>query len=260
MGWWGADVVVGDQPLDRLGLAANDILDGFNETLGRRPTRDEWGELFSAALAAAGGDLLVRVELTFDAGLIRDVLRSQPVALRLAFAAACAERLLSGCEARTPTIGEPWDALRAALAEVWNVAEGRDSAEEATLQTHSARCAGAIPPDQLPWTVELSYLTFAGNCVRNAVQAAIGGPVESAVGAARVPFDAIEYWCWGDYETTIAGDMKESMRRTLQLAEMTRQRRDLELVAELATAGERDRWRELRERARAEGAVVWRNR
>ena len=99
MGWWGQDVVLGDRPLDLLGHAADDILDAFEESLARRPSRDEWGELFSAALAAIGVDLQVRLELTFDAGFVRDALRPQPVASQLAFAAACAERLLSACDA-----------------------------------------------------------------------------------------------------------------------------------------------------------------
>lgn len=68
MGWWklrGSDDVVGDLPLDVLGIAVRDVVLAYQQSFNRRPTLVEWEHLLRIALgheepALRASDTVVR--------------------------------------------------------------------------------------------------------------------------------------------------------------------------------------------------------
>lgn len=62
MGWWnveGTDSVIGDAPLDALGVAIARVLDEYQSAFNRKPTKAEWEALLLAALGGDGPDMQV---------------------------------------------------------------------------------------------------------------------------------------------------------------------------------------------------------
>jgi hypothetical protein len=71
MGWWkveGTQHVIGDGPLDTLGVAAREIAAAYEAALKRRPTRAEWEALLLAVLGTEESEARV-----IDEGVVKSV-------------------------------------------------------------------------------------------------------------------------------------------------------------------------------------------
>jgi len=59
MGWWkvqGTEKIIGDGPLEALEEAVVVVLDEYQATFGRKPTKGEWESLLRAVLASTSTD------------------------------------------------------------------------------------------------------------------------------------------------------------------------------------------------------------
>lgn len=169
---------------------------------------------------------------------------------RVAFAAACAERLLPAYKEFCRRAGRgSRDALAGILEKVWLHLQG-DKMSTEQIRAELDRCMSFIPgEDEEPWVDEQPYADDAASAVAYALRALESGQPAEAGWAARRAYDTADHHVM--YRLGVEGDSHVLAHPIVQ-AELARQRRDLE---ELLGAGQESAlFVRLRDRARAEGS------
>lgn len=191
--------------------------------------------------------------LYFDEGELSKELQGISADLRVAFAAACAARLMvayTRFSSRTRK-GDPL-VLSAILGRLW-LDLGGTRMSDAELEEHIETCETLIPDeDGKDWVIEqaaaedaVSALAYALRCRRN-------GQPREATWAARCAYEALDDFVINqeDIDTNAPGAEHRVLSNPLVQAELGRQARDLhELVGGLVTI------EQLRDRANAEAAI-----
>lgn len=187
-----------------------------------------------------------------EAVLIRDLSRIGHEA-RIAFAAACAERLVPAylvfCS-RTGR-GQP-ETLTRIIERVWaHVLGKRMTKHEVNVEVQ--RCAGLLPREEEGgWVVELPYAAHAGASLLYALRVLESGKPQEAAWAARRAYEA----ACGHVEHRL--DIKSDamvQAHPIVTAEISRQRRDLDAL--LAANEDEGVIVRIRERAKAESTVFF---
>lgn len=178
--------------------------------------------------------------LRFDEGALIKRLRSLTPALRVAFAAACAERQLPAYRAfhaRTRR-GRP-QALAEILDRLWRDLAG-DQMSSSQIAAALQRCMALIPrEDEGPWVAEQAYAEDAAADVAYALRARLNGDEREAAWAARRAYDALDHFVINRFGLTPGTpDGEEQVaNHPLVQNELGRQERDL---GEMERAGSAD--------------------
>lgn len=173
---------------------------------------------------------------------------------RVAFAAACAERLFPAYEAFSELAGRgDARALGDMLARIWRDLLGQKMDPD-ELQANVDRCMALIPgEDEEPWLDEQPYADDAASAVAYTLRALQRGDSQESAWAARRAYEALDHHV--THRLGIDEDVQAASHPAVQ-AELLRQRRDLD---ELNTASENlaDVILRLRDRARQEAREVF---
>jgi uncharacterized protein YjaG (DUF416 family) len=200
--------------------------------------------------------------LQFDKNALIVQLERLPNQLRVAFAAACAERQLPNYVRFSEATGEgnP-ERLEAALRRVWDDIDGA-SAGSAELKACLDTCLSLLPNDEDLGGGDLCLLGYFAEDAVAAVAYAIETRLKSdpgeAVEAARRAYNALDEYVSDMLDISSIGQKEETQILTHPLvqAEFERQRADLLRLREIAKnpAGEREGIAELRRRAEADAS------
>jgi uncharacterized protein YjaG (DUF416 family) len=188
-----------------------------------------------------------------EADLIRALGRI-PVPLRVAFAAACAERLF-------PAYGAFWEragrgdraALAAILQDIWRDLLG-DKMAVGHVRAKLSRCMALIPGEgDTPWVDEQAYADDAAAAIAYALRTLESGEPQEAAWAARRAYEALDHHVV--HRLGVEGE-EQLLAHPLVQAELARQRRDLD---ELLSARQDPAVLvvRLRDRARAEAPTLF---
>jgi uncharacterized protein YjaG (DUF416 family)/GNAT superfamily N-acetyltransferase len=212
------------------------------------------GERTSGSMPPEFGNRLAEVEMQKydEAGLVRRLGRLMK-AQRVAFAAACAERLLPSFDVVWRQGDEDAPSLRGILDRVWADASG-ESLPGADLEAQLHICMTLIPDeDDDKWGQGHQYVDDAASAVAYALcTIQSGGQAQEAAWAARRAYEAVDLFVT---ERLGIEDEEAVMRHPLTQAELTRQRQDLD---ELTAGGDSpDVLRTLRARAAADGVAMF---
>lgn len=168
---------------------------------------------------------------------------------RVAFAAACAERLFPSYEAFCRAAGRgDRDTLAGILERIWRHLLG-DKMTDEQLRTALRRCMDLVPgEDDEPWVDEQSYADDAASATAYTLRALESGEPQEAAWAARRAYEATDYHVV--HRLHIEGESQVLAHPVVQ-AEFSRQRRDIEELLE-ARQESVGLFVLLRDRARAE--------
>jgi len=168
----------------------------------------------------------------FDESQLSEALETLAVPLRVAFAAACAERQMVAYRRFEHRRGRSAPGLlERALDEVWaDPAQARDSA---ALQTRIEEMMALVPDEDSvddPWTEEATRAQFAAMAVMYALRAKVEGDSRESAYAARVAYDALDDFVIGSerIDINLAQAEEYVLSHPLVRAELTRQWRDIE--------------------------------
>lgn len=197
--------------------------------------------------------------LTFDEKKLVADLERLPRPLRVAFAAACAERQMPAYRAFVSEHHiEKSDALDQALHDAWENPTKRDRME---LQQQLQKCMALIPREDVvqPWTEGATYAQNAGISVAYTLRARIGGEAQDAAWSARVAYESLDHFVINreNIDTNHPGGEARVLSHSLVQGELLRQRRDLD---ELLSGADRDTQQmvaQLRSRAGKEAALFF---
>ena len=192
--------------------------------------------------------------MVFNESALVGELRELPPPYRVAFAAACAERLFPAyvtfCERAGR--GDP-GGLAEMLRSVWTDLLG-DKPDPARLRDELNRCMALIPgDDDEPWVEDQPYADDAASALAYTLGALQADDPQQAAWAARRAYEALDYQvthCLG-----IEDEVQVAEHAIVQ-AELLRQRRDLD---DLRTANGRSTEVivRLRDRARRDAEVFF---
>jgi hypothetical protein len=191
---------------------------------------------------------------TYDEAALISGLGRVEADARVAFAAACAERLFPAYEdfSRRARRGDP-DVLAALLAQIWeHLISGRK------MSLYEVGCAvtrsmGLIPRDEDgPWVEEQPYAENAAASVAFTLRALQTGKSQEAMWAARRAYEAVDH-----HVSNRLGIDSDAIVRAhpIVAAEAARQRRDLD---ELIEAHPDPIAARLRDRAKTEASALFR--
>lgn len=200
--------------------------------------------------------------LRFDANALIAQLERLPNRLRVAFAAACAERQLPNYFrfSEATRQGNP-ELLASALRYLWEDIEGRpvDSIElKACLDT----CMSLLPREDVGDLCGLGcYAEDAVAAVAYAIEARLKSDAHEAVESARVAYAALDEYVSAILNFRSIGQNEEVriVAHPLVQAEFERQRTDLLRLQEIVKnpAGERECIAELHRRAQADAKIFF---
>jgi uncharacterized protein YjaG (DUF416 family) len=199
--------------------------------------------------------------LRYDEKELIGCLQPLPNRLRVAFAAACAERqilnYLGFCN--TTGRGDP-SILVNALRCVWNDME-KTSVPTGGLQGCLDACMALLPEEDQGILDEHGYADDAVMAVAVAIRALLTSDVQEAVAAANTAYSALDERVAEILEIRSIGKSEEAqiLAHPLVQAELERQRADLLLLQEIAKnpASEQEGIAELRRRAQADARVFF---
>lgn len=200
--------------------------------------------------------------LRFDRDAYVARLSGLPPVLRAVFAAACAERVLTGVTAILErTRPRALETLRTVVDRIWQVLEG-DALKSEEFEDYLRRCEALVPDLDLEApTPGLAQQDDAALTACYAIRALLGGDSEDATRAAEKSYDLLD-----SYVTNSLGvswdrpeDEDEVLGHPVIQAELRRQQRDLdELLAPGADRHDvRAVARTMRERVRDEGPDLY---
>jgi len=167
--------------------------------------------------------------LTFERRQITDQIDPLPKRLRVAFAVACAQRLLP-CYIRTsadnPT-GNPKAATRI-VCELWNAVE-RNTLDPEELQRALVACDAIIPDYEPKYFDGLEYAEDAIVSLSHALRAALGGESDEAMCAAERAYNALDEYINQKFRIDINAPGAQSRIDSFPIiqAELARQQADL---------------------------------
>jgi uncharacterized protein YjaG (DUF416 family) len=198
--------------------------------------------------------------LEFDERQLKIDLASVPKEARVAFAAACAERLAPAYKrfAEISGRGAP-DLLSSILARLWADLQGVPMTV-AESNANIRHCMALVPTEEDgPWIDEqaaaedhVSALLYALTCLQ-------GGDPQEAAWSAQHVYDALDSYiqCRDGRGDTQALDPKRVLADPLVQAELNRQRRDLDELMACKAADLSELTARLRDRAQKDGSAVF---
>lgn len=188
-----------------------------------------------------------------EAELVR-ALSGVPAQLRVAFAAACAERLFPAYAAFSNRTGRGNPvALATILDRVWSDLLGDKMGLE-QIHAELARCMGLVPgEDDQPWVEEQAYADDAASAVAFTLRALESGEPQEAAWAARRAYEALDHHVI--HRLGIEAEEQVLAHPVVQ-AELERQHRDVDEL-HATRQDPASLILRLRERARAESAVFF---
>ena len=196
--------------------------------------------------------------LTFDEKkLVADLKRLTPP-LRVAFAAASAERQMPAYRSFISKhhVKNP-DALERALHDAW-VNPSKRSAE---LQQQLDECMALIPQEDVvkPWTEEANYAQDASISVTYTLRARITGEAQEAAWSARHAWESLYQFVIDRERLDInqTDDMARVLSHPLVQAELARQRRDLTELRNVSGENLQRVIAQVRDRAKAESKTFF---
>ena len=183
-----------------------------------------------------------------------------PLQLRVAFAAACAERLLPAYVAFSAQTGRGNPAaLRDILTRVWDDLCGNQMTD-GEVQANIDTCMGLIPhEDEGPWVMEQAAAEDAGSALAYALRCRQNGQGQEAAWAARCAYEALDHHVINrdDVDMNVPGAEARVLADPLVQAEFGRQRQDLDEALDAGNAEVREAIARLRDRAKTEGATFF---
>jgi len=168
----------------------------------------------------------------FDEARLISEIRHLPAPLRVAFAAACAERQMSAYrqfEERRRRASP--NALDLALQDVWAHPDQPQDPEELEQQIESLMSIVPQEDDiEGPWNQDATNAQNAGMAAIYALRTKVRGDPQEAAWAARVAYEAVDNFVINseDIDTNTPGEELRVLAHPLVQAELTRQRIDLE--------------------------------
>ncbi len=193
---------------------------------------------------------------TFDGKKLVADLERLPAPLRVAFAAACAERQMPAYRTFVSNrcIGNS-EALGQVLEDAWL---NPVKSSEATLQQQLLECMALIPQEAVvkPWTEEATYAQNAGMSVAYTLRTRINGKAQEAVWSAQVAYESLDHFVINleDVDTNLPGAEARVLSHPVVQAELARQHRDLVELLSICGPHNQQLIAPLRERSKAESA------
>jgi hypothetical protein len=169
---------------------------------------------------------------TFDEPRLISELGNLPPPLRVAFAAACAERQMCAYRRFEESHGrKPPNALDVALQETWAHPDPPQDPE--ALEQQIEALMDLVPQEgdlQGAWTQDSTNAQNAGMAALYALRTKLRGDPQEAAWAARVAYEALDNFVINseDIDTNKPGEQLRVLAHPLVQAELTRQRIDLE--------------------------------
>ena len=197
--------------------------------------------------------------ISFDQQKLIHALRQLPRTLRVAFAAACAERQLPAYQLfLRESRGEDKDALVRALDEVWlNPGQGK----EMDLQRQLKECMGLIPREDVieQWTEQASRAQDAGISVTYALRTRISGEAQDAAWSAQTAYESLDNFVVNreSIDTNQPGGEDRVLSHPLIQAELSRQKRDFDELRGAGDANHQLVIMQLRNRAKSDGRIFF---
>ncbi len=206
------------------------------------------------------------VTLRFDETQLVGILNRLDTEGRVAFAAACAERLLPAYVAFSNRTGRGEPAtLRSILTRLWDDLAG-DLMAESEVQANVKACMELLPrEDEGPWVVEQDFADDAVAATAYTLECRKSGNAQEAAWAARRAFEALDEfvanrenidWSVPDAEARALA-LARILAHPLVQAELARQRRDLDELGGVGQGNLRRVLGRFRERAKAEGLIFF---
>lgn len=197
----------------------------------------------------------------FDESKLIADLKRLPIPLRVAFAAACAERQMLGYRLfRAQANQVAPDALEEALEEVWAEPSTTNNTDELEQQVEAMMAL--IPQEnnvEEPWTQTATNAQNAGMAVTYALRTKLTGEAQDAAWAARVAYEALDSFVINKegIDTNKPNEELRVVSHPLVQAEFERQERDLrDLLA--ASGGEyAEVVTKIRDQARLESSLFF---
>jgi uncharacterized protein YjaG (DUF416 family) len=197
----------------------------------------------------------------FDESKLVSELERLPAPLRVAFAAACAERQMIGYRlfcAQTRQ-GDP-EALQHALDDVWENPDPKRGVT--TLEDQVEAIMNLIPREDGfagSWTQQATNAQNAGMSVIYALRTRISGETQEAAWSARVAYEALDNFVINQKRIDMnePGAEHQILCHSLVQAELARQRRDLDELLATERVQPREVITRLRTRARADAATFF---
>jgi len=190
--------------------------------------------------------------------LIAD-LEGVPPPLRVAFAAACAERQMPAYRAFASQSGlGDAEALRRFLDDAWlNPAKSDEPEFHRQLQD----CLNLIPKEDTvnPWTEEATHAQDAGISLAHTLRTRISGEAEEAAWSAQVAYESLDNFVINreNIDTNLPDSEARVLSHPLVQAELARQQRDLDELRGVAPRNVRQVVAILRDRAKSDGSTFF---
>lgn len=184
-----------------------------------------------------------------------------PRRLRVAFAAACAERLMPAYR-RFSEIGGRGDpkALTAILKQLWEDLREVALMEEDELQAILDACMKLVPrEDEEPWIQEQAAAEDGAVAVAYSLRCRQSGEAKEAAWAARRVYEALDHFVInrGNIDINNPGAEQRVLSHPLIQAELARQRRDIDELLATSESDELGSIAGLRDRAREDAVTVF---
>lgn len=193
----------------------------------------------------------------FEEDRLVAALSELPPALRVAFAAACAERLLPRYVDFANRFADgAAEALQASLGRLWDDLAGAPMpANELAEMTQRCMQLTEEKPDEA-WSVLAAQAEDATAAVAYAIRCRLNGDPQEAAWAARRAYEAWDQYVIerDDVDISLDGAEARVLADVLVQAELSRQQADLTELRAAATSAAADVVSRLRARARRDGA------
>ncbi len=196
---------------------------------------------------------------SFDESMLVQRLGAVSTLRRVAFATACAERLLPAYANYAARSG--WgDAakLRFMLDELWRICE-RGANASCDFQSAIEVCMALIPgEDRGPWMPEQAYAEDAASALAYALSFCQTGDSQEAAWAARRAYEAVDQFVVRQHnlDTEMRRDEKRVLSYPTLQRELERQERDLDCLSRVIE-DEADLIRQIRNRAKSDASNVF---
>jgi uncharacterized protein YjaG (DUF416 family) len=189
---------------------------------------------------------------TFDESVLAQRLERLPTTSRVAFAAACAQRMAPSYERyfnRTGT-GDP-ALFKELLSRLWTDLAGQRMSDP-EIDRDLGRAESLLPPEDDPWVPEYAAADDAAAALAYSFESRRKGAAKDAVWAARRAYETLDDYVitHENIDTSAPGAELEVLNHPLVQAELARQSRDLDELREGRVTVE-----QVRDRAKAEASI-----
>ncbi len=197
--------------------------------------------------------------ITFNQQKLLADLQRLPPRLRVAFAAACAERQLPAyLSFLRESHAEEQNALVRALDDVW-VNSSND--EEMALQQQLKECMELIPQEDAVsgCTGKASHAQEAGISIVYALRTRISGKAEEAAWSAQTAYEILDNFVINqdEIDPNQPGSESRVLSHPLVQAELLRQQRDLDELRNMGDANHQHVVMRIRDRAKADKPIFF---